>query len=137
MVGPEARIVARLATQILIPIGKSLPSVLLVVTYSRAARRDLRNVCRAHEESVVRQFGRAALLAGTEFGAFQALRLQEKHGLDVQLERVEPFEPSDVPERVREAARVYENREQAATPYSRFAAGRDLPTAAAMRGEEL
>jgi hypothetical protein len=111
--------------------------VLLVVTYSRGARRDLRNICRAHEESVVRQLGRAALFSRTEFGAFQALRLQEKHGLDVQVERVEPFEPDDVPERVREAARTYETRERDATPYSRFAAGRDLPAAEAMRGEEL
>lgn len=111
--------------------------MLLVVTYSRGARRDLRNICRAHEESVMRQFGQAALFVGTEFGAFQALRLQEKHGLAVQVERVEPFEPADVPERVREAARAYEAREEAATPYDRFAAGRDLPTAAAMRGEEL
>lgn len=84
-----------------------------------------------------RQFGRAALFVGTEFGAFQALRLQEKHGLEVQVERVEPFEPGDVPERVREAVRAYEAREQPATPYDRFAADRDLPTAAGMRGEEL
>lgn len=111
--------------------------MLLVVTHSRAARRDLRNVCRAHGEAVVRRFGRAALLARTEFGAFQALRLREKHGLDVQVEQVEPFEPRDAPERVREAAREYENRDQLSTPYGRFAAGRALPAPESMRGEEL
>jgi len=86
---------------------------------------------------VVRQFGRAALLSGTEFGAFQALRLREKHGIDVQLERVTPFEPTDVPDHVREAARAYEDREQATTPYQQFATGRDLPPSERMRGEEL
>jgi len=111
--------------------------VLLVATYSRAARRDLRNVCRAHEDCVVRQFGRAALLSLTEFGAFQALRLREKHGLDVQVERVTPFEPEDVPAHVREAASAYEAREEPSTPYQRFAAGRDLPAPEAMEGKEL
>jgi hypothetical protein len=111
--------------------------VLLVVTYTRGARRDLRNVCRAHEECIVRQFGRAALLSGTQFAAFQALRLREKHGLDVQIERVRPFEPEDVPRHVREAARAYEAREATATPYRQFAAGRDLPSADELRGEEL
>mgnify|MGYP006297990255 FL=1 len=111
--------------------------MLLVVTYTRAARRDLRNVCRAHENTVVRQFGRAALLSATEFGAFQALRLREKHGLDVQLERVRPFEPEDVPDRVREAARAYEDREVASIPYRQFASGRDLPGVDQLRGEEL
>ena len=111
--------------------------MLLVVAHSRAARRDLRNVCRAHEESVVQRFGRAALLARTEFGAFQALRLRAKHDLAVQVERVEPFEPGDAPDRVREAAQAYENREHPSTPYRRFATGRDHPGAEAMRGEEL
>ncbi|MDS0260340.1 hypothetical protein NDI56_13130 [Haloarcula sp. S1CR25-12] len=111
--------------------------MLLVVTYTRGARRDLRNVCRAHETCVVRQFGRAALLSATEFGAFQALRLREKHGLDVQIERVRPFEPSDVPARVREAATAYENRANASTPYRQFAAGRELPSVEQLRGEEL
>ena len=111
--------------------------MLLVVTYTREARRDLRNVCRAHEETVVRQFGRAALLSGTELGAFQALRLREKHGLDVQLERVRPFEPEDVPAHVREAATAYENRETDAIPYRQFAAGRDLPSLDRLRGETL
>lgn len=111
--------------------------MLLVVTYTRPARRDLRNVCRAHDDCVVRRFGRAALLSATEFGAFQALRLHEKHGLDVQIERVRPFEPEDAPDRVREAARAYEAREVASTPYRQFAAGRDLPTADQLRGTEL
>lgn len=111
--------------------------MLLVVTYSRAARRDLRNVCRAHDSCVVRRLGRAALLEWTEFGAFQALRLHEKHGLDVQIERVEPFEPVDAPDHVRDAARAYERRDTASTPYERFASGRELPDPDAMRGESL
>jgi hypothetical protein len=111
--------------------------MLLVVAHSRAARRDLRNVCRSHEGCVVQQFGRAALLSGTEFAAFQALRLQEKHDLAVQIERVEPFERPDVPSHVADAARAYEHREEPATPYARFASGRDLPAPEAMRGESL
>jgi hypothetical protein len=87
---------------------------------------------------VVRQFGRAALLEGTEFGAFQALRLREKHGTAVQVEWTEPFnEFEQVREGVREAAVAYENRETPATPYERFAAGRDLPAADRMREQEL
>ena len=112
--------------------------MLLVVTYSRAARRDLRNVCRRHESCVAQQLGRAALLEGTEFGAFQALRLRAKHGVEVQLERTEPFnEFEGVREGVREAARAYEAREEPATPYAAFAAGRDLPGKAEMREREL
>lgn len=111
--------------------------MLLVVAHSRPARRDLRNVCRAHEACVVRRFGRAALLSRTEFAAFQALRLHEKHGLDVQLERVVPFEPADAPDHVREAARSYEGRECPSTPYVRFASGRDLPGPDEMRGTDL
>jgi superfamily I DNA/RNA helicase len=135
--GPTPEVVAIEKTQNLIGKETISPPVLLVVTYTRGARRDLRNVCRAHEESVVRQFGRAALLSATEFGAFQALRLREKHGLDVQLERVRPFESEDVPAHVREAARAYEDREVTSTPYRQFASGRDLPTAEQLRGEEL
>ena len=111
--------------------------MLLVVAHSRSARRDLRNVCRAHDACVIRRFGHAALLSGTEFAAFQALRLEEKHGLAIQLERVRPFEPTDVPERVREAARAYEDRDQPSTPYERFAAGRDLPDPEELREVEL
>jgi len=112
--------------------------VLLVITYSRAARRTLRNVCRAHQDCVVRQLGRAALLEATEFGAFQALRMDEKHGSAVQIERTRPFNEFEaVREEVRTAARVYENRDQAATPYAKFAAGRDLPDSETMRTREL
>jgi len=112
--------------------------VLLVITYSRAARGTLRNVTRAHEDCVVRHFGRAALLEATEFGAFQALRLREKHGPEVQVEWTEPFNEFErVREGVRRAARAYENREEAATPYAKFAAGRDLPDPEAMRGRDL
>jgi len=111
--------------------------VLLVVTYSRAARRTLRNVCSAHEESVVRQFGRAAMFEATELSAFHALRMQEKHGLDVEIDRVERFEPASVPESVRDAATAYENRDTPSLPYRQFASGRDHPDPASMRGEPL
>lgn len=112
--------------------------MLLVVTYARAARQSLRNVCDAHDECVVRRFGRAALLRETEFGAFQALRLREKHGGDVQVEQTAAFnEFSDAPDRVREAARAYEDREAASTPYAKFAAGREHPDPDALRDSEL
>jgi len=65
--------------------------VLLVVTYSTAARTGLRNLCRRHEETVVRRFGRAALLDATVYAAFLALRLRESYGGDVQIEQTEPF----------------------------------------------
>lgn len=112
--------------------------MLLVITYSRSARQTLRNVCRAHESRVVRQFGRAALLDDTEFSAFQALRLREKHGTAVQVEWTRPFNEFErVPEAVREAAAAYEAREEPATPYAKFAAGRDLPDPEEMREREL
>jgi hypothetical protein len=112
--------------------------VLLVVTYSRAARQTLRNVCNAHEDCVVRRFGRAALLAETELGAFHALRLREKHGGDVQVERTAPLnEFSEVPERVRSAAAAYESRDAPSTPYGRFATGTGHPEPDAMRDAEL
>lgn len=112
--------------------------MLLVVTYARAARQSLRNVCDAHEDCVVRRFGRAALLRETEFGAFQALRLREKHGGDVQVERTAAFnEFADAPDRVREAARAYEDRDAPSTPYEKFAAGREHPDPEAMRDSEL
>ncbi len=107
------------------------------MTYSRAARRTLRNVCRAHEDAVVRRFGRAALLEETAFGAFQALRLQEKHGLDVQIVRTEPFVESNVPASVREAAVAYEDRDRAAVPYRQFAAGTDHPTPESLRERDV
>lgn len=112
--------------------------MLLVVTYSRAARNSLRNVCRSHELTAVRRFGRAALLDETELGAFLALRLREKHGTDVQIERTEPLnEFETVPEGVREAAVEYEARDQPSTPYTKFAAGTDHPSPATMREREL
>lgn len=111
--------------------------MLLVITYSRAARQSLRNVCRAHEDCVVRRFGRAAMLEATAFGAFQALRLQEKHDLDVQVERVEPFLASDVPASVREAATAYENRDQSSVPYRQFAAGTDHPAPETLRERDV
>jgi len=112
--------------------------VLLVITYSRAARESLRNICRTHEETVVRQFGRAALFEPTEFGAFQALRLREKHDDSVQIERTRPFnEFRSVPPAVREAASAYENRDEPALPYTAFAADSDHPEPDSMQGSPL
>lgn len=112
--------------------------MLLVVTYSRAARTTLRNACRSHEETVVRRFGRAALLEATEHGAFIACRLGEKHGGDVQVQLTRPFnEYADAPDRVREAAAAYESRERDSTPYTKFAAGSDHPDPEAMRERPL
>jgi hypothetical protein len=112
--------------------------VLLVVTYSQSARASLRNACGTHEDSVVRRFGRAALLEGTEHGAFLALRLREKYPDDVQVERTEPFnEFRDVPEGVREAATAYENRPSPSTPYAKFAVGEPYPSPAELKRREL
>jgi len=112
--------------------------VLLVVTYSRAARGTLRNVCRTHEGVVVRRFGRVALFAETEFAAFQALRLREKHGEDVQIERTRPFNEFEaLDSSVREAARAYENRERPSVPYATFADGTDHPEPGEMRETDL
>lgn len=112
--------------------------MLLVVTYSEAARTGLRNVCRSHEAHVVRRFGRAALLEATTYGAFLALRLREAHGGDVQIERTAPFNEFDaVDPAVREAAAAYADRESAATPYASFAAGTDHPDPERLKGREL
>lgn len=112
--------------------------MLLVVTYSTAARTSLRNVCRTHEGSVVRRLGRAALLEATEHGAFLALRLREKHPEEVQLERTQPFnEFRDVPAAVREAASAYEERPNPNVAYEKFAVGTDHPAPAALKEREL
>lgn len=112
--------------------------MLLVVTYSQAARNSLRNVCRTHGQSVVRRFGRAALFESTEHGAFLGLRLREKHPEDVQLERTEPFnEFQDVREAVREAARSYENRTNQNTAYAKFAVDSPHPTPDELRTRKL
>lgn len=112
--------------------------MLLVVVYSRRARETLRNVCRRHEEVVVRRFGRVALFEETEFAAFQALRLREKHGGDVQIERTRPFNEFEaVDAAVREAAADYEARDSPSLPYAAFAAGSDYPAPEKLRGTEL
>jgi hypothetical protein len=112
--------------------------LLLVVTYSRAARTTLRNVRRTHETAVVRGLGRAALFEETELGAFLALRLRAKHGDDVQIERTRPFnEFAAVRDEVRTAAEAYEDRETPSTPYAKFAAGTDHPDPDAMRDVDL
>ena len=87
---------------------------------------------------MVRQFGRAALLPETEFAAFQALRLREKHGTAVSVKRTRQFnEFEQVRDEVRDAAVAYEDRESPSTPYERFADGRDLPGPGEMREREL
>jgi hypothetical protein len=112
--------------------------MLLVITYAQPARQALRNACNAHDGVVVRRFGRAALFAETEFGAFQALRLREQFGAAVQVERTRPLnEFAAVPEGVRDAAAAYADRETAALPYAKFAAGTDHPAPAAMKGVDL
>lgn len=110
----------------------------MVVTYSRSARTGLRNVCRAHDETIVRRFGRAALFEATEYGAFLALRLRGQFPDAVQVERTRPLnEFAEVPAPVREAANAYVNRDQPHVPYQKFAVGRDLPDPEDMRDVEL
>ncbi|MFC7167323.1 hypothetical protein [Halospeciosus flavus] len=112
--------------------------MLLVIAYSRAARQALRNRCNAHPETVVRRFGRAVCLAETELGAFLALRLRERYGGDVQVERTRALnEFREVPERVRDAAVAYETRQHPNTPYTAFAAGTDHPDTDEMAEREL
>lgn len=112
--------------------------MLLAVTYSRAARTTLRNLCRAHEESVVGRFGRAALLDATEHGALLACRLRERHADEVRVERTVPFnEFADVPDAVREAAVAYEQEAPKHTPYWQFAAGADHPDPDGLRERSL
>lgn len=112
--------------------------MLLVVTYAAEARTSLRNVCRTHEETVVRQFGRAALLKATEHGAFLGLWLREKHPDDVQLERTAAFnEFRDVREPVRVAAEAYANRSETHTPYAKFAVDSPHPEPSTLREQEL
>lgn len=112
--------------------------MLLVVTYSRAARTSLRNVCRTHDGTVVRRFGRAALLKETEHGAFLALRLREKHPEDVQLEQTASFnEFKQVSEEIRTAARAYENRPNENVAYAKFAIDSPHPEPAELKRREL
>ncbi|QDX40343.1 hypothetical protein [Salarchaeum sp. JOR-1] len=112
--------------------------MLLVVTYSRSSRQTLRTMCGTYDETIVRRFGRAALFAETELGAFLALRLRAKHGGDVQVERTSPWnEFRDAPERVRNAADAYESRTSASTPYAKFRAGTTHPATDAMRDANL
>ena len=117
--------------------GIETSTVLLVVTYSKAARASLRNARRTHEAAVVRRFGRAVLFEETELGAFLAIRLQEKHPGDVTIERTGPLDPTDVPDRVAEAARSYENRSNPNVSYAAFAAGSDHPSIETMRDRRL
>jgi hypothetical protein len=112
--------------------------MLLVITYSQTARQALRNLCNAHEGIVLRRFGRAVLLAETEFSAFQAVRLREQFGTAVQVERTQRFNEFEaLREPVRAAARAYANRETPSVPYEKFAAGTDHPAPAELKGSEL
>lgn len=112
--------------------------MLLVVAYSREARQTLRNICQAHEEAVIRRFGRAALFEATQRGALLALRMAEKHGLDIQVERTRPFnEYEAVPEEVRAAAKAYEQEAHPNTPYRKFVAGTEYPQLATLSERDL
>lgn len=112
--------------------------MLLVIAYSHEARTALRNVSRAHEETIVRRFGRAALFEATEFGAFLALRLQGRFPADIQIERTQPLnEFEEVPAAVRDAAKQYVTREEPHVPYAKFAASRELPDPDVMRDAQL
>lgn len=112
--------------------------MLLVIAYSRQARQSLRNICRGHDESVVRQFGRVALFEETEFGAFQALRLREKHGMEVHIERTVPFNEFEaVRPAVREAATAYEDRDVPSLPYRQFRRDTDHPSTGEMTDSSL
>ncbi|QHS16767.1 DUF7855 family protein [Halopenitus persicus] len=112
--------------------------MLLVMVYSQGARTALRNVCRSHEEVVVRRFGRAAVFEETAYGAFLALRLRAAHEGDVQVERTSPFNEFEAVEAdVREAASAYATRESPATPYAKFAAGTRHPDPETLRDRSL
>lgn len=112
--------------------------MLLVIAYSGAARQAVRNTCDRHEDFVVRRLGRAALLEETELAALHAVRLRERFGPAVQVERTEPFNEFEaVREPVLAAARSYAARDDPATPYARFAAGTDHPDQADLEGTEL
>lgn len=112
--------------------------MLLVIAYTESARQALRNLSRAHEDHVAGRFGRAVLLEPTEFAALQAVRLRAELGPAVQVEHTRPFnEFETLREDVREAAMAYADRENAATPYAKFAAGTVHPDQSTLAGREL
>ena len=112
--------------------------MLLVVTFSTEARQSLRNSCRADPAVAVRRLGRAALCRETELGALLALRLRAKHPDDVVIEVTRPLnEFADVPERVREAAKAFEDRDSPSTSYANFVSGTDFPSVDDLRDVEL
>jgi len=111
-----------------------LESTILVVADVPGARHTLRNACESYPEAVRWRFGRVALFKGTELGAFLAYRLREKHGEDVAVARTAPLgDGSPACRRAKEAARAFENREHASTPYPKFATGTDYPRPEEMR----
>lgn len=112
--------------------------MLLVVAYSQPARRSIRNICRIHPDSIIRSAGRVTFFHETEFSAFQALRLKEKHDHGaIQVEQTEQFNPFTVREAVRNAAIAYEQRDTPSLPYSKFAAKTQYPSTEEMKANRL
>ncbi|MFW5973958.1 MAG: hypothetical protein ACOCPZ_01080 [Natrialbaceae archaeon] len=110
----------------------------LTVADEESARRTLRNTCNAYEDAVVHRFGGAAAFEPTEFGAFLAFRLREKHGDAVRVVRTVPVDPQREPfRRAHEAAVAFERREHESTPYPKFASGTDHPQPEEMRDRDL
>lgn len=110
------------------------PGAFLVVADSPKARETVRNVCKTHEDTVVRRFGRAILLEPTEFGAFLAFWLRQKHGDAVTVRATRPVdERRRRYRRASDAALAFANREHERTPYPKFAAGTEHPRPAEMR----
>ena len=106
----------------------------LVVADSPKARETVKNVCKNHEETVIRRFGRAVVFAPTEFGAFLAFWLRAKHGKPVQVARTSPVDDRHQRyHRARRAAHSFVDREHDRTPYPKFASGTDHPTPDVMR----
>lgn len=105
--------------------------MLLVVTYPQAVWTMLRDICRVHDEVVVRQLGHVALSDETELAAFLALRLRKKHDENVQIEQIQPFnEFTAIPDAIREAAAACGDHKSPAIPYSKLASKIDHPPAA-------
>lgn len=104
------------------------PGAFLVIADSPKARETVRNVCNTHEDTVVRRFGRAVLLEPTEFGAFLAFWLRQKHGDTVRVRTTRPVaEGRQRYRRASDAALAFANREHERTPYPKFAVGTEHP----------
>ncbi|WP_255169199.1 hypothetical protein [Natrononativus amylolyticus] len=111
-----------------------LRNAFFVVADSSKARETVKNICKTHRETVLRRFGRAVVFAPTEFGAFLAFWLRAKHGEAVQIVRTAPVDEHHRRyRRAREASLAFAGRDNDRTPYPKFAAGTDHPSADAMR----